>query len=465
MLPCQNSSFNKLMLLWLGIGFTINLIAAIIFNVNANYTTCVLVVSYFAAFIYYEPIFLMRYPFICFTAVTNLMGVVIIEFTQYYLNELGIYSFYQNSLALISYSWYLFLTTLYILDHIYPDNIICNKNIKIKINKKSIEFKRLLLYFFLILLISISVRVIPRPYFTENVDRFLYSVYFFNDIDRTVLRILNYMVPIIIIFVKDKSKMGIFAFLLYVITRFFMGEKFGLFFNILCYFAIFISSSLKFNKKIIMKYGMRFFLALSLLISVVFVHRILLYNASLQDNLSYIIRRTSQNGQLWWAYYDQAINKKFSFQELNEEISQNFTLKYDIKYSAGIYKVMYKTTPSNIFYSKLENKSRYANSTFASILYYFGVPGILIFSIIAAIFYWLLTHYIIYAFKNSLLFDLIICGRLFSVANTVLTQSDFHLLFSYQTIVSMLSLIFLNFLRCAIMNNHSKRTILFNAKY
>ncbi len=95
----------------------------------------------------------------------------------------------------------------------------------------------------------------------------------------------------------------------------------------------------------------------------------------------------------------------------------------------------------------MSDNSRYASSTYATMFYYFKEPGMLIYSILAGMFYWLLTRYFLFSVKNMYLIDIFFCGRLFFLANSVITMSDFDRIFIWQTFFSILIILTLNAFR------------------
>lgn len=442
----------------LGICFSLNTFASQF--INTNTTSVFLIIFFFIYILHQQYALVFRFLFVFFIAVTNLTGVIIIEYSNFYLKELDTVSSNNNSLAILAFGWFLFLATIYLLEFFYPyknnENSSCPA--KIKFNNIIINSQTLFSILFFIFLIPICMKVLPHPYFLEKVDRFLYFDHFFSDTDKRILNVLNYFLPlIIVILIKFKSKLNFFLLCLYILMRFFTGEKFGLFFYIFCYFAIFGSCHISLSKENILKYTLKFLVIFIVLISIVFGHRVLLYNSNSENNITYLVQRIAQNGQLWWALYPEACVNDFNFSELNDEVEVFYTHTQEIRYSTGIYKVMEKTTPMKLVSAKIAAKSRYANSTFATIFYYFGIPGMFLFSIFAAVLYWILTRYMIYIYDNIFLLDLIICGKLFTIANTMLTQSDFNLLFSYQTILCVIGLIILNLFRSfSIKHNHQR---------
>lgn len=454
MLCNKLSCLHAIIFACLGICFAINTFASQF--VNTNMTSVFLIIFFCLYVLYQQPISILRFPFAYFIAATNLIGVIIIEYGNIHLDELNVFSSANNSLAVLVLGWFLFLSTMFWLESFYPYdyNLELPCQTKVKIKNIAIEFNTLFLMSFLIFLIPFLIKVLPHPYFLEKVDRFLYFAYFFSDSEKRILNIFNYFLPVIVaLMIKYRSKFSLFILCAYILMKFFMGEKFGLFFYIFCYFVIFAGSNITLTKTIIVKYAFRAFIVFAILISVVFGHRALLYNADLGGNFTYLIQRTAQNGQLWWALYPEARENHFNFTELSDEVGSFYAFDYNINYSTGIYKVMKKTTPAKIFNAKIDAKSRYADSTFATIFYYFGIPGIFLFSIFVAALYWVLVRYMIYAFNNIFIFDLLVMGKLFSVANTVLTQSDFNLLFSYQTLLCLIGLLGLNLFRSFAINH------------
>lgn len=121
---------------------------------------------------------------------------------------------------------------------------------------------------------------------------------------------------------------------------------------------------------------------------------------------------------------DSEINTFFETNDLNEK-----------SYNHAIYKIMRFTTPLDMFWSKIDSGSRYSTSTFASFYYYFKEIGVIAYSIIGAIIFWIFHRMFIYSIKNSYLAETLISAKLLTVCYLSFSQSEFNFLFSIRTFI------------------------------
>lgn len=388
------------------------------------------------------PMFYLRYPFVIFTAVTNILGVLIIERTSLFLPELNVYGYSNHSLFYLAFTWFLVLSTINTLEFLLPSDrtALLNKCSVLQFNMGNISIpifsilETVFTGFFLLLLLSL----LPHPFFLEQMDRFLYAEKYITPWQGKLIGYFTYILPAIVAatFHSNYRKMSLCALTVFAAYKFWTGEKFGAFFLLFCYVFIIISY-LKQNLdlRIAIKYFLRALLILLLLTGVIFGHRILLYHSTASQNKNYLIQRIAQNGQLWWAMYDLSNVSNLDTNELNDELDMFFTFNNRPSYKSGIYKIMKKTTPPNLFWKKINDNSRYADSTFASIYYYFKEPGLMISALLFGILFWGLTRYFLAAYSYMHIPELIISGKMMIIMNTVLTQSDFYMIFSYQTLI------------------------------
>lgn len=394
-----------------------------------------------------NPMICLRYPFVIFTAATNALGVLIIEQTNLYLTELNTYGHANHSLFYLLFTWFLVLSTITILEVLLPLTEIC------KLNKHStfngtLQSTGALIFpicggIFIAFFLWQFLSVLPHPFFLEHMDRFLYSKKYISLWQGKLIGYFTYMLPVIVAgtFHSNYRKISMSALIVFFIYKFWTGEKFGAFFLVFCYVFIIVSYIKQtVDLKTTLKYISTALIILVLLTGVIFGHRVLLYHSTFSQNKDYLIQRIAQNGQLWWAMYDLSNSENPDIDEINDELDTFFSFNDNPTYKSGIYKIMEKTTPLNLFWKKINDNSRYADSTFASIYYYFKEPGLMIAAIVFGILFWEITRYIIIAYKYMLIPELVISGKMMIIMNTVLTQSDFYMIFSYQTMICVFSI-------------------------
>ncbi|WP_432642349.1 DUF6418 domain-containing protein [Acidaminococcus sp.] len=403
---------------------------------------------------FHFPMFYLRYPFVIFTAVTNILGVLIIERTSLFLPELNTYGYSKHSLFYLVFTWFLVLSSIYILEFFLPssESVIFKKETSLNLKIRNIGVPIFSIVgivftgFFLLQFLSVFF----HPFFLEQMDRFLYAEKYISPLQGKLIGYFTYILPAIVagIFHSNYRKMSLRALIVFAVYKFWTGEKFGAFFLVFCYiFTIISYLKQNLDLKSTIKYLTRALLVLFLLTGVIFGHRILLYHSTVSQNKNYLIQRIAQNGQLWWAMYDLSNASNLDTYELNDELDMFFTLNNKPTYKSGIYKIMEKTTPLDLFWNKINSNSRYADSTFASIYYYFKEPGLMISAILFGILFWGLTRYFLAAYSYMHIPELIISGKMMVIMNTVLTQSDFYMIFSYQTMICIFLMFFLGICR------------------
>lgn len=391
---------------------------------------------------FHNPMLCLRYPFVIFTAITNILGVLIIEQTHLFLPELNIYGYSNHSLFYLLFTWFLVVSSITILENLLPstESDKLNKNSSLNITVHNI---RVLIFpvgviifsgFFLWQFLS----VLSHPFFLEHMDRFLYAKKYISFWQGKIIGYFTYMLSAIVAgsFNSKYRKISISALIVFFAYKFWTGEKFGTFFLVFCYIFIIVSYIKQdVDLRSTMKYISKALVILAFLTGVIFGHRVLLYHSASSENKNYLIQRIAQNGQLWWAMYDLSNSMNPGIEELNDELDMFFSFSEKPTYKAGIYKIMRKTTPLDIFWKKINDNSRYADSTFASIYYYFKEPGLMISALLFGILFWGLTRYFLAAYSYMHIPELIISGKMMIIMNTVLTQSDFYMIFSYQTLI------------------------------
>ena len=183
-----------------------------------------------------NPMICLRYPFVIFTAVTNALGVLIIEQTNLYLTELNTYGHANHSLFYLLFTWFLVLSTITILEVLLPLTEIC------KLNKHStfngtLQSTGALIFpicggIFIAFFLWQFLSVLPHPFFLEHMDRFLYSKKYISLWQGKLIGYFTYMLPVIVAgtFHSNYRKISMSALIVFFIYKFWTGEKFGAFF-------------------------------------------------------------------------------------------------------------------------------------------------------------------------------------------------------------------------------------------
>lgn len=345
----------------------------------------------------------------------NLIGVFLIEFFEgYYLFEIGRITYYKDSLfPIVLYT----LIIIYILFGIKLKNI----NIKKRENKLIDKF----IFILLILSILIFLKVVQKPIFMLNIDKYKYSKEYLNFSIQSLINIYQYYLPLFFGYIyitttSPRTRRNIMIInILMILTLIFIGVKFGGIFYYSYYFLLPVVLKLK-VKKIILRKIFRGLIAVIILIIFSISHRILNYNLSMSEGIKGFLNRGFQQGQLWWATY---LNKDMIYNEfiLSEILNDN-------EKTRGIYKVMYSLGKHEFIDKLYQIKSVYTASTTSTLYAYFGIKGIYIFSLIYGILILKSYQLIIQSIKKNLWINLIIITRIMVILTSIFSISKFYIL-------------------------------------
>ena len=118
---------------------------------------------------------------------------------------------------------------------------------------------------------------------------------------------------------------------------------------------------------------------------------------------------------MWWAVYGNEKTKENNIDELGDEFRTYFNsnITEEEKLNSGIYKMMRMTTREDIFNQKVNvKKSRYAYSTQATVYYYFKGIGLMIFSVVSAIWYYFVNQQLLKSMMKIKLIQSVLWARL-----------------------------------------------------
>ena len=382
-----------------------------------------------------RPVFFVKYIYI-FLQLTNLFGVFVIENFPIYLSELRMESADHNSFLLIAIIQFLFFYVLFVFDSYKEKEITTCFDLQ----NDEINITSVLINFAILISSLLFLNVVNKPAFSLGIDRFSYTSTYLSGKWKYLTQVQSYLLPLMAIsIVLGYKRKGIIFVVIYASFLFLTGHKFGGFIEILAILLPAFYEQIK-------KRASRWLKILSILIvaltGVVFVHNYVTYNGRV-DNRKYFIERLAQQGQLWWAMYDLPQNKTTHLDELQDEYQIYFGMNKDIrdKYNYGIYKIMRLTTPSDIVETKIQSGSRYSCSTYATIFYYFKYPGLIIFVPVLAILFGVIANWFYSSVAAGKMIESIISCIFFLDMHKVMSQSDFHVLFSKRNIIYILAYI------------------------
>lgn len=396
---------------------------------------------------YYDKTFFLKYMVAAFTLIGDAIGIAVIEiFPSIYLGELRCQSYFTGALPLFIFCSWISLFVLEIMDYRYRQSLenISIEKIKDKSFKKRINLFACFSCVILIIQLLYAISYFP-PSFSLGVDRFVYdSNYSFPWILNKVKNLAPVLVCLSILALLYANKaIGLVGVAAYFIYFLWIGEKFGSFFTLLsilmiCYYNKFVNIKKGKRRKITV-------IAIIILIVLVLVAVFIASNIIGISPYEYFVHRTAQQGQLWWKTYDITKGKVHPLEFKNEIyafIEGNKPIQECVGANNGIYKIMYLCAPEAVVTNKLASGSRYSEAGYALMYYYFGVPGLIIYSILFGIIISGVIRMFINALQTEDYIKAMIYVRFFMLTRTAFSMFTFG---DFLDIISILSYAYLIF--------------------
>ncbi|WP_340084363.1 DUF6418 domain-containing protein [Siminovitchia sp. FSL H7-0308] len=420
--------------------FVISILACLI---HSN----ILAIASFVIYLFYifikDKKFILKYFYVVFLVTTNILGVFIIESTYLYLFEVGQWTSKANSLGPIVIVHLLFLETLFFVDGIYKNkqaNLITRKSF-------SDTFFILAAVFSIAILFYLFLKVIDKPYFIFEYDRFAYQQNILSPLDAKLGNLFLYLMPIFYFLLIKYRKLGLIVIALYNIYFIWIGHKFSIFIMAFQIGLLAVYQYIPTNK--LRGYIVKVGIVMSLFIGIVTIQNVLVRDFSIENNIAYLQQRLAQQGQLWWAVYKEKEFHEMHLAEAGEELSLFFKPKADENEKAfdlGMFKIMKLVAPENIVQFKIQQDSRFAFSTQSSILYYFNYPTLLLMTILIAALFSVLTNTLIQYINEGNFINTILLSKLYITYVRFISNSDFHTIFSLEVICILFLIAFVNLL-------------------
>jgi len=379
--------------------------------------------------------FFLTYFYLIIYLFTNVFGIFLIESRNMFLPEMFQVSSNVHSLIPMVAIHILFIQIMLIVFEKKSTTETYDRGSNdFLFNKKIMTL--LIMFQFLILFVAFF-RIIRYPAVFIGMDRFIYAKQYLPGIWSRISTFATVFLPLdLMYYMKFKKKFGLFVILFYLIYLFWIGTKFGMY--LISIYWLVIPLVKKLNKKMVKKVTISFFVLIFLLLGIVTLQGKLIYNRVGDQNTDYLVNRIAQQGQMWWATYKD-YKGQMHIDETGDETRTFFNSKLPDDKNYGIYKLMMHEIPSSTFYNKVYiGGARYAFSTDASVYYYFNFIGLIIWTIVMGIFYsWIVKRYID-SFLNFRIISCLCFTKMFLSMNSILLQSDFNKLFSYETVILLI---------------------------
>lgn len=403
------------------------------FIVNVNVPILIGTVVYCCFLVYSQPRFVLRYFWILTAIASNIVGTYACD-TGLYLEELGITSYYANTLAPLAGFWILFLGLLAISFDGAEQKKDCYADLDLK-------WLSSFMILGLILALFVFSQVWSRPYFLTGYDRFGYSKNVFTGLPLSIKGHLIVFVPLAALCFRTKGRvLGALFLLTYVVDCIWVGDKFGAFFLIAYVLCLSFEDSV--SDSSIKKAVASMLAAVLLMLVVVFVQNSILRGYSFEDNVQYLFNRTAQDGQVWWSVCSQVNELAINASPFTEEIMACFSADVPAG-SYGQWKMMAIAAHDSSFVkARIASLVPYSDTTEASIYYYFSLPGLLIFACISACLYSSFIAACKRAFTSDGMVRSMVMAEFITVVHNFLFASNIADVISVKTLVLVMTLFF-----------------------
>lgn len=428
--------------------FVALLICVLFSNIKAfSYIALCIYIFYWLYLYHFNKTYFVKYFAFIFAAIGTVLGAVIIElFPEQYLGELRCQSHFTGSLPLLIFSYSIFLYVLELRDYHYGDNI---KNVQVDAIGKG-QSKRVINIFafgsgILLVVLFGYVATHTLPASLLKIDRFGFALRYEMPWIISKISAYSYLLLVfpLLALVYANRIVAIVSIFLYCAFNFWVGEKFGAFFTLMCIMLI-----VMYNKIVLIdQKKLRKYLTVIIGVFIVLVVVAVAIMSSLTDSnpYEYFTQRTAQQGQLWWRTYDlysgTAHPNEF-VNEINAFVEGEKSVRESVWANNGIYKVMYLCAPESVVSSRLAGGSRYTQADYAVMYYYFGIPGVIIYSIIMGLIISCIVNSFIHAVQIKEYIKAVIYLRFFIMIRTSFSMFTFGGFLSFLSILSYVYLVF-----------------------
>jgi len=394
-------------------------------NISVEVGLCVAVYGIITFFTNYQ--FLIKYVALVTSAGLAIIGTFVIENSDIWLSELGTYSHNAGALSLIAGFYLLFLFTLEYMDSYLNKRNGEKRTLNIYFNQYNVI--NVFLKFFPILFFAITcvmcLRVLRHPAFLVNMDRFAYKEQYLQGIWGKLDNYYFYFVPILLMCwdLNKKKKLIVSIFSLYFLYLFLCGEKYGKFIVLIMFFSLYFVPTYIIKDKTVIKRLLKIIVAVFGITLVIILWQYSKYTWT--TPVEHFQQRIAQQGQLWWAIYDQQAESFPNVEEIYDETSA-FSENQEIYPYYGIYKIMFLTAPYNQVLSKIKTGSTYTESSAASLYYYFGTGALIVFSVLMGIWFAFIAYKYVDYINRKCMIETMIIIRLIYLGRAVLSNSAFN---------------------------------------
>lgn len=424
--------------------------------IPSTYISTAAIVVYMLGLLVWRPQFYPKYLQFVFTVVTDIVGCLSCELVPAYLPELGVDSKFFGSAPLLILGRWLFMVAILVWDECFGVEKAFEHNEKPRASYRSRPSKEIVFvlnaFYFLFAVISFA-RVATHPSFALGMDRFQYGDEYLPGIWARLSGWLGYFIAIPLIAIRmGQVKLSLTSIAIYLLFLLWTGNKFGAFFILVCIVLYaFYDKIYFFGRRRLMRLSVFLAVIMALLVAMTAGVEVVTHGF---DPIQYLARRTAQQGQLWWKIHG-TYGPGEGLPELGSEIDEQVQgliedktkIGNNIGSRYGIYKIMYLSTDDARVDAKLESGSRYTEAGYPTAYYYFGTPGVVLFSVFGGILVAILTNAQIAAYIGERMPTAVVINKLMSSAATLLSMAIFYNLFTPGCWLSYFLLIIFWYLR------------------
>ena len=389
--------------------------------------------------------FFIKYMAMYFFVFANVAGVLSCEFADIYLSEIRKFSGFVGSLPLICMASWVFLAAIRVFD-----KYTALGKLSLALQPLSEQAKPLINWVVwggIIIQSVLFVHVAAHPAFVTNLDRFQYNQAYLGGIWTGLQALLLYVVPVASLALVNRHNIRPSAFFLciYLLYAFWVGNKFGIFFTAMyCVLLVYYPKIANLDRRAMSRVAKIVIGVLIGLFLIMSASQMLVHNQGIVDYGNYLASRMAQQGQIWWRLYDICAGSAVHPEEFGNQIaaSLNTVITGQQDYDAGIYKAMQMVNPIDFAY-KVSTGSVYTESGYALAFYYFGVWGIVGFSIVFAGLFFLAINWFVVAITRGWVVEAAILFRLYNKLATARSMLLLDDLISLETLISLSVLLIL----------------------
>lgn len=376
--------------------------------------------------------FALKYWLFLFSSTVMIIGVFLCENLSLVLLELDMDSGYHGSLLLLTFFVWWLIESIKFGDSFWCGIIKTEYFYGFVSPKKVLDVFPVTVTVYLVL-ISVALFLASRTnVFRVGMDRVVFATNYMVGNWRLLDQLLMAFLPVpFCTYFRGYKKTAFFfasGYLLYMILT---GHKFGGL-SYVFYFAFPLLVASSENIRTLRKYMYKLIVICACLVGFVCVHNALLYDGI--QNYTFLQNRIAQQGQLWWATYPIDRDEDIHYEEFDDETRTFFEIgkTQHEHYNHGIYKVMRRVTPENIFERKMLHGSRYTAGYYSSVYYYFGTFGVLLISSLLGFVFSGFINWYQKSLVDGNIIDSIVSCKLIVWMFSVISMPDFDVLFSFK---------------------------------